>query len=299
MHKLKSRSGYFIIIALILSLLSLSSCARTEEIPAPSLAPENPAPPETSPIILGVNATIAMDDGVLTRDVNFSVIQPAYFLALDWAGDFAYYLDVEPPISPGQPATTAEGTYQITKGENFVSWENLTPGKHTLSAQLVKPDLTPLDPPVDTSVEIEVPSPGTDEPLIRSLSIQMLCQSGYTPPDMPSRPQGASACADINIMPDIRNFEVFADKIGQPAAPGEGHFIYYFNVNPPTAPGKPALTQEGTYAITADGIASWLGVLPGKYRVWVQLVNNDNTPLDPPVIAGGSIIVPLDAERYY
>lgn len=50
---------------------------------------------------------------------------------------------------------------------------------------------------------------------------------------------------------------------------------------------------------TADSIADWLGVSPGEYRVWVQLVNNDNTPLDPPVIAGGSIIVAEDAERYY
>ena len=115
---------------------------------------------------------------------------------------------------------------------------------------------------------------------------------------MRDRPQNASTCADIDISVDVNNFKPFADKIGQASIPGEGHFIYYFNVNPPTTPGKPALTKEGTYAITADSIASWLAVLPGEYDIWVQLVNNDNSPLEPPVIGGGNIIVPLDAERY-
>lgn len=297
MYNVRRLSIYVVILVLTLSIVSLLSCTETAEVPAPAVSPEHAAPPAISPSILGVNANIVMDDGVLTRDVNFSVNQPGYFIALDWAGNIIFYLDIKPPFTPGQPATTAEGTYQSTDFDNFVSWKDLSPGKHTFWAQLVKPDLTPLDPHVDASIEIEVPSPGTDKPFIRSLSIQMLCRPGYTPPDMPGRPEGAAACADINVIPDVGNFQVI-DKIGHQNVPGEGHFIYYFNVTPPTDPGEPALTEHGTFAITADGIASWLGVLPGEYKVWVQLVNNDNTPLDPPVVAGGAIIVPVDADRY-
>jgi hypothetical protein len=299
MHSVKRLPTYTLIFVLMLGVTSLFSCEKIAEVPAPSVSPEQTAPPAISPSILGVEAYLIINDGVITRDVDFSLNQPAYFVALDWAGDYIFYLDVTPPFTPDQPATTAEGTYQSIGYDNFVSWKNLTTGKHIFWAQLVKPDMTPLNPPVDASLEIDVPSPGTDKPFIRSLSVQMLCQPGYTPPDMPSRPKDASACADINVITDVLNFKVFADKIGQPSAPGEGHFIYYFNVTPPMTPGKPALTEEGTYAITADSITSWLGVLPGEYLVWVQLVNNDNTPLEPPVVAGGSIIVPVDAERYY
>ena len=287
-----------VVLALLLTLVGMSSCTKTEQVPAPSVTPQHPAPPETSPSILGVNANIVTNDSGLTHDVTFSLNQPTYSIAADWAGDIIYYLDVKPPLAAGQSALTADGTYQSTF-YSTVSWRNLAPGKHSFSAQLVKPDLTPLDPHVDASIELEVPSPTADsQTLIQSLSIQMLCQPGYTPPGMPGRPQGASACADINVISTVLNFKAFTDKIGQSAAPGEGHFIYYFNITPPTTPGKPALTEVGTYAITADSIASWLGVLPGEYEVWVQLVNNDNTPLDPPMIAGGSIIVPIDAERY-
>jgi hypothetical protein len=287
-----------VLLAVLLAMVGTASCTQSEQVTAPTVSPQQTAPPITSPSILGLRADIVTEDGVITKDATFGVDSSPYVTAdFTWAGDYIFYLDVAPPLKAGQSAATAEGTYQAGI-ENYISWKNLAPGMHTLSVQLVTPDNTPLDPYVDASIEIEMPSPGTSQPFIRSLSIQMLCQPGLVPPGMPGRPKGASACADIVVAPEFNNFTVYADKIGKPAAPGEGHFIYYYDVTPPTDPGKPALTEKGTYAITADSIASWLGVLPGEYKVWVQLVNNDNTPLEPPVIAGGSIIVPIDAERY-
>jgi hypothetical protein len=297
MNNTRHRMFYPFIMILTLALVGVLSCSQIKQVPAPSSTPQHPAPPALSPAIFSAGANIVIDNGVFTRDVTFSINSPAYFSGIDWAGDIIFYLDVKPPLTAGSSALTAEGTYQNTF-DNSVIWKNLTPGEHTFSAQLVKPDLTPLAPPVNTSIQLDIPSPGTAAPIIKSSSIQMLCRPGYTPPDMPKRPQGASACADINVSVGVSNFKPFADKIGQSSIPGEGHFIYYFNVNPPTTPGKPALTKKGTYAITADSIASWLAVLPGEYDVWVQLVNNDNTPLEPPVIGGGSIIVPIDAERF-
>jgi hypothetical protein len=287
-----------ILLSLLLIVAGMTACTKTEQVAAPTVSPEQPAPPLNSPSILGLRADIVMEDGVLTNNINFGVDSSTYITAyFAWAGDYMFYLDVTPPLKAGQAAATAQGTYQ--EGiNNVVVWKNVAPGMHTLSVQLVTANLTPLDPHISAGIAIGMPSAGTNSPFVRSLSIQMLCEPGYVPPGMPGRPQGSSACADIIISPEVNNFTVYADKIGQPAAPGEGHFIYYFNVNPPTTPGKPALTEKGTYAITADRIASWVSVLPGEYQVWVQLVNNDNTPFNPPVIAGGSIIVPIDADRY-
>jgi hypothetical protein len=296
MKRIKIPAG-LILLALALALASLFACSAAE-VTAPTVPPQSPAPPETYPSILGVRADVVSDDGVLTRDVSFGVDTAAYPSAfVNWAGDFIFYLDVTPPSTPGQTAVTAEGTYQATL-ENYVIWKNLDTGRHTLSVQLVQYDNAPLDPPVGASIVIDVPSPTTTMPIFASTSLQMLCRPGYIPPGGSNRPAGASACADINVIPDIMNFNIVAGKIGKPAAAGEGHFIYYFNVAPPTEPGKPALTAEGTCVVTGDAITSWLGVLPGEYDVWVQLVNNDNTPLQPPVVSGGSIIVPIDAERY-
>lgn len=297
MGKKKYLSIYLTILALTLALVGVSACTMAAEVPAPEATPVHPAPPERFPDIQGVSAHIIMEDGKLTNDVSFSINTPGNFIYLDWAGDIIHYIDVELPDTPGQPATTAEGTYQASF-DNFITWKELSPGRHTFSAQLVTRSLAPLEPHMHAGIELEVPPPGTSQPAINSLSVQMLCRPGYTPPGMPGRPQqDEQACADINMAVDVLNFKIVADKIGQQAVPGEGHFIYYFNVTPPISPGEPALTEEGTYAVTTDSIVSWLGVLPGEYSVWVQLVNNDDTPLEPPVIAGATLIVPVDAER--
>lgn len=82
------------------------------------------------------------------------------------------------------------------------------------------------------------------------------------------------------------------DKIGMPAAGGEGHVLYYLGVDfVPTEPGKTARTQAGTFVPSAQTTYSWAGVNAGKYGVWVQLVNNDDTPLQPPATARVTIEV--------
>jgi hypothetical protein len=299
MKKMKYWSIYLGILALTLALLGVTACTLDTVTLAPEATPVHPAPPERFPDIQGVSARVVIEDGVPTNDVYFSVNTPGYSIYSEWAGDIIYYLDVEFPDTPAQPATTTEGTYQRSLFYDIITWEDLSPGRHTFSAQLVTRSLTPLEPHMHADIELEVPPLGTSRPFINSLFVQMLCRPGYTLPDTPGRPQqDALSCADINVAVDVLNFKIVADKIGQQAAPGEGHFVYYFNVNPPSRPGEPALTEEGTYAITTDSIISWFGVLPGEYSVWVQLVNNDNTPLEPPLIAGATIIVPIDAGRY-
>jgi len=82
----------------------------------------------------------------------------------------------------------------------------------------------------------------------------------------------------------VSNFNL-VDKIGQANIPGEGHIIYYADVQPPTTPGQPALTAPGTYEVSANTSYLWTNLFTGVHTLGVQLVNNDNTPLSPPVIA--------------
>lgn len=65
---------------------------------------------------------------------------------------------------------------------------------------------------------------------------------------------------------------------------GAGHLVYYRDVAPPAAPGGSALTAPGTCIASAETRHSWEEVSPGTHTFAVQLVNADDTPLDPPAL---------------
>ncbi len=92
---------------------------------------------------------------------------------------------------------------------------------------------------------------------------------------------------NINMVVQVSGFNL-VDKIGQANAPGEGHLIYYLNVEPPTSPGQLALTAPGTYVVSATPSYTWTALVEGVYTFSVELVNNDNTPLIPPVVASST-----------
>ena len=88
---------------------------------------------------------------------------------------------------------------------------------------------------------------------------------------------------DIEVAFDVGNFEV-VDKLGEAAVAGEGHVHFYVDVDPlPTAPGQAAVTAPEKYHAAAATSYTWQGVRPGQHTFGVQLVNNDHTPLEPPV----------------
>jgi len=92
------------------------------------------------------------------------------------------------------------------------------------------------------------------------------------------------AAGDVTIEVDVDDFDV-VDKLGEPAVNGEGHVHFYMDVDEvPATAGQPAVTDEGTYHATATTSHTWEDVPPGTHTFAVQLVNNDHTPLDPPVV---------------
>ena len=82
----------------------------------------------------------------------------------------------------------------------------------------------------------------------------------------------------------VSNFNL-VDKVGQANVPGEGHIIYYADVPIPTTQGQPAFTAPGTYTVSTNTSYLWTSLFAGVHTLGVQLVNNDNTPLSPPVTA--------------
>jgi plastocyanin len=89
---------------------------------------------------------------------------------------------------------------------------------------------------------------------------------------------------DVTVTVEVSNFKV-VDKQGQANVPGEGHIHYYLDIDAPTTPGQPAVPPSGSiWAQVADTSYTFTNVAAGNHAISVELVNNDHTPLDPPVV---------------
>lgn len=168
-------------------------------------------------------------------------------------GHLHYFMDADAP--------TAAGTYAATSAVSH-TWENVALGTHTFSVELVNNDDTPLDPPVVARSTIVVQhSPPTIE---------------ITAPTPDSKvPSG-----NVTISVAVSNFKL-VDKPGEANVTGEGLLRYFMDVPAPVQRGVPA----NTYAETSATSYTWQDVGPGPHAFMVELVNNDDTPLDEPAVA--------------
>lgn len=88
---------------------------------------------------------------------------------------------------------------------------------------------------------------------------------------------------DITVTAQVTNFKI-VDKLGQANVPGEGHLHFFLDITPPTAQGKPAIPAGGDWAAVAGTTYTFKNVTEGTHTIAVELVNNDHTPLNPPVV---------------
>ena len=100
----------------------------------------------------------------------------------------------------------------------------------------------------------------------------------------PAEGGDALPAGEVIVAVTVRSFDV-VDKLSKPAKEGQGHVHYYLDVDKlPTKPGKPAVTADKqTYHAAATTSHRWKDIEPGTHTFAVQLVNNDHTPLEPPV----------------
>ncbi len=129
------------------------------------------------------------------------------------------------------------------------------------------------------------PTPITSSPI--------LTETPAAPPEVfivkPAFDAGIPA-GDVTVVVEVHNFRpVSPDRRNNHL--GEGHFIYYRDVVPPVAPGRPAFSAPGTYVSTPDTSYTWHNITVGTHTFAVQLVNNDNTPLNPPVVTDNDVTV--------
>ncbi len=181
-------------------------------------------------------------------------------------GHLHYFLDVDAPTTPGEPAIPPAGSTWAATADTTHTFTNVTPGTHTISVELVNNDHTPLNPPVvsiislvtDTTPRVKISTP-TNGRIVRT--------------------------GNITISTEVENF-ILADKLGQANVAGEGHIHYFMDTPPVTSPGKPAIPPAGSiWAPSADSSHTFINVPVGIHHFSVELVNNDHTPLDPPVTA--------------
>ncbi|HUI39923.1 MAG TPA: cupredoxin domain-containing protein [Methanothrix sp.] len=98
------------------------------------------------------------------------------------------------------------------------------------------------------------------------------------------------APGDVNVSVGVQDFSL-VQKYGLANVAGEGHIHYFRDVAAPTAPGKIAVTANGTWFNTVNTSFIWKNVSAGMHNFSVELVNNDHTPLTPPVTDEVNVIV--------
>jgi hypothetical protein len=189
-------------------------------------------------------------------------------------GRIVYYLDAAVPTYYEHSAISKAGTYAISS-ETSHTWKGVTPGEHRFSAQLVDGNDSPLPSPVVDTVVVTV---GAPEGLPQITQVD--------PSDGSSLPPG-----NILVSLGVENFIVSRADMGVVNRIGEGHLIFYMDEDPPTDQGAPATTD--TSIVSTDLSRLWKGVTEGKHTFSVQLVNNDDTPLETPVVA--TVIIDVKA----
>jgi uncharacterized surface protein with fasciclin (FAS1) repeats len=98
--------------------------------------------------------------------------------------------------------------------------------------------------------------------------------------------EGANLTApNVTVTVNVTNFTLVEPR-GQANATNQGHLHFYRDVRVPTTPGQPAVIPNDTmlWALTANTTYTWTNLTPGAHNFSVQLVNNDHTPLSPPVL---------------
>lgn len=126
--------------------------------------------------------------------------------------------------------------------------------------------------------------------LLLTLTLLLLtaCTSVSTPPTPTLKILAPSATLyaprNVAVAVQVTNFNV-VDKQGQANVAGEGHIHYYLDIDAPTAAGQPEIPPSGTWVHVAATNYTFTNVVAGNRFVSVELVNNDHTPLNPPVVA--------------
>lgn len=115
--------------------------------------------PKNGAIVPAGNVTVSVNVA------NFNIVDKQGQAKADGEGHIHYFMDVSAPTTPNKPATTSENTYVHTISKSY-TWENVVPGNHTFSVELVNNDHTPLTPPALAMVNVTAAGGATGSQII-------------------------------------------------------------------------------------------------------------------------------------
>jgi len=105
---------------------------------------------------------------------------------------------------------------------------------------------------------------------------------------------------DVTVEVEVTDFTL-VPPTGTDANPGEGHIIYYLDVEPVFVPGQPAIPTDpdAIYAASEQLTHTFENVAPGPHDVWVLLVLDNHVPVLPPAIdtVGFTVISPSETPQ--
>jgi len=145
--KTKRANIYTLVGALLTLILVLTgACTSTSTTSAPTLVITSPTNGATVPAgNIVVNAKVT----------NFNVVDKQGQASISGEGHVHFYLDMDAPTTPGQPAAPTTGVWAHVSGTTY-TFTNVAAGTHTISVQLINNDHTPLIPLVIAKITITV-----------------------------------------------------------------------------------------------------------------------------------------------
>jgi hypothetical protein len=284
---------------IIISLILTITCLATAFSPSPALS-QTSTPPTTAtlPAILSISlefvaassppsptasstpASSYFDINVRTQVTGINLVDKIGQAIAAGEGHLMYYSGAEPAVVPTWPAYTYGNTYTASTS-TLTTWVNALPAYSVYGVEIVNNDNTALNPPVYAMIRTnKQPLSATPpRPMITSFSLST------NPPSSPRPSPGHGTRVDTVLSTRSANFNI-VNKINSQASSGEGHYIFYSTVDPLiTAPGQSAFIGGNYSFASTSGGFTWLNELTGYNTYSVQLVNNDDTPLDLPVFA--------------
>ncbi len=170
-------------------------------------------------------------------------------------GHVFFSLDSEPPTVAGTAVAVSGQSVVSTDGR--ATFANVTPGAHTVWAELVNDDGTPLVPAV--VVKSTIVADANPRILITSPANGDILKSG-----------------SLKVSVSVVNLNLVASS-GQIAAPGEGEIRYSLDG------GAPEVTAVTTH--------TWANVEPGVHVITAELVSGSGLSLAPVVVAKITVYV--------
>jgi hypothetical protein len=207
---------------------------------------------------------------IMVDVTNFELADATGTRNVDGRGRIVFYLDTVVPTYYQHSAAGKAGSYSIESRPSH-TWVGVSPGEHTFSVQLVGLDGSPLPAPVIDTLTLLV-GPPAGRPDMRITAPE---RGSFLPP------------GSVVIELAVSGFHMNAGSMGVVNRTGEGHAIYYLDEDPPTDKGIPAVTE--TCIVSSELRRLWKSVPEGSHVLSAQLVNNDDTPLDPPAFRSVSI----------